>query len=177
MMTTPSADCAAPPRAADTCAPARHGAADTLRWRICRVCALTLVAALAAGRALALAAQIAGAELTGIVTDQAGAPVSGATVTVTSAVTRQTHVAATTPEGVYTVPGLPPGEYALEIALPGFKSAVREGLRLGTGDTMRLDVQLEVGSLSETVTVVGAASDLRRETATLGALVQHEQVV
>jgi hypothetical protein len=120
---------------------------------------------------------VAAGEITGVVTDQAGAALPGATVTVTSLETNRPGVVTTSGEGVYTVPSLAPGVYRVDVDLPGFKSVRREGIRLSTGEKIRLDVALVVGTVREQVMVTGDASMLRAETASLGAVVEHEQVV
>jgi hypothetical protein len=122
-------------------------------------------------------AQTAAGEITGLVKDQAGAAVTGATITVTETRTNLQRVVVSTRDGVYTVASLVPGEYRLDIALAGFKSVRREGVRLATGEKARIDFDLAVGSLQEQITVVGDAPIVRAETASLGTVVENEQVV
>ena len=122
-------------------------------------------------------AQIAGAEITGAVVDQAGAPVPGATVTVRNVATDQTRLTVSTAQGIYTIAGLPPGKYRVEIVLPGFKTVRRDGIRVVTGEKARLDFELTVGDVREEVTVTADAPALRAETASLGTVVEHEQIV
>src|SRR5262249_43034324 len=81
-----------------------------------------------------------------------------------------------TVDGVYVAPGLLPGIYRVEIAWPGFKTITRDGVRLTTGETTRLDFTLEVGDVREEVTVTADAPALRTESGSLGTVVQHEQV-
>ena len=76
-----------------------------------------LLVVLLTGIAAAAAAQAAGAEITGVITDQAHTPVPGATVTATNAATNQARVAVTTSDGLYTLSGLAPGEYRVDVAL------------------------------------------------------------
>jgi hypothetical protein len=137
---------------------------------------LVAMAALIA-RASTVPAQIAGAEITGAVADQAGAPVPGATVTVINVATNQPHLAVTTAAGLYTAASLAPGEYRVEIAVPGFRTIRRDGIRVATGEKARVDVELTVGDVREQVTVTADAPALRAESASLGAVVTHEQVV
>jgi len=125
----------------------------------------------------ALWAQVAAGEITGIVKDQAGASVPGATITVTQTNTNRQRLAVSTADGVYTAPSLAPGEYRLEIELAGFKPVRREGIRLSTGEKARVDFELSVGDIREQVTVVGDAPVVRAETASLGTVVENEQVV
>ena len=121
-------------------------------------------------------AQTGAGEITGLVKDQAGSAV-GATITVTQARTNLQRVVVSTGDGVYTVASLAPGEYRLDIELSGFRPVRREGIRLSTGETARIDFDLEVGGVQEQVTVLGDAPVVRAESASLGTVVEHEQVV
>src|SRR3954454_6930120 len=76
--------------------------------------------------------QIASAEISGAVRDQAGAAIAGATVTVTDVATSRRRVALTTADGIYTLPGLPPATYRADVALAGFTSIRRDGIRVAT---------------------------------------------
>ena len=132
------------------------------------------------GRALFVVwvmAQVAAGELTGIVKDQAGAAVAGARVTVINLDTNGQRRVVSSGDGVFTVPSLEPGEYRIDVELPGFKTVRRDGIRLSTGGKARIDFALAVGDVSEHVTVAANAPMLRTETASLGAVVEHEQVV
>lgn len=122
-------------------------------------------------------AQTGAGEITGRVVDQAGAMVPGAAITVTATRTNQRRVVVSANDGIYTVAGLPPGEYRLEIQLSGFRSVHREGVRLATGERARVDFDLTVGDREEQVTVVVDAPMVRGETASLGTVVENEQVV
>ena len=122
-------------------------------------------------------AQAGAGEITGVVTDQAGAAVPGATITVTETRTNLQRVTVSTRSGVYAVASLAPGEYRLDIELPGFRPVRRAGIRLSTGEKARIDFDLAVGGLQEQVTVVGDAPMVRAETASLGTVVENEQVV
>ncbi|HET9270610.1 MAG TPA: carboxypeptidase-like regulatory domain-containing protein [Vicinamibacterales bacterium] len=122
-------------------------------------------------------AQIGGGQITGLVKDQAGAAVPGATITVTETRTNLQRVLVSTDDGVYTAAGLAPGEYRLEIQLSGFRPVRREGVRVSTGEKARIDFDLAVGGVQEQVSVVGDAPIVRAETASLGTVVENEQVV
>jgi hypothetical protein len=121
--------------------------------------------------------QVAAGEITGVVHDQMDAAVPGATITVTNIETNQQRVSVTTTDGVYTTPSLAPGEYRVDVELSGFKPIRREGIRLSTGEKARIDFALSLGGLREQVTVTADAPILREETASLGTVVEHEQVV
>src|SRR5262245_39698777 len=138
---------------------------------------VSLLAVCFAALASPARAQVGAGEITGIVKDQAGAAVPGATITVTETRTNLQRVVASTGDGVYTVASLSPGEYRLEIQLTGFKSVRRESVRLATGEKARIDVDPAVGDLHEQVTVVADSPFVRAETASLGTVVENEQVV
>ena len=122
-------------------------------------------------------AQAGAGEITGLVKDQAGAAVPGATITVTDTRTNLHRVAVSSGDGIYTAASLTPGDYRLDVELAGFKPVRREGVRLATGERARIDFDLSVGDVREQVTVVADAPIVRAETASLGTVVENEQVV
>ncbi|MEO8258382.1 MAG: TonB-dependent receptor [Acidobacteriota bacterium] len=130
-----------------------------------------------AATASPLVAQVAAGAITGVVNDSAGAAVPGATVTVTGVGTNRQRVVVSSGEGVYTAPSLAPGVYRVEVQLSGFKPIRRDGIRLSTGETARIDFSLAVGEVREQVTVTADASMLRAEAASLGTVVEQEQIV
>ena len=138
--------------------------------------ALLVLALLVAGAA-PLRAQLGAGEITGTVKDQAGAAVAGATVTVTHLATNRSRAVVTTGEGVYTAASLVPGEYRIDVSSAGFKQIQRTRIRLSTGETARVDFSLSVGEIREQVTVTGDSPMVRAETASLGTVVEQEQVV
>jgi hypothetical protein len=143
-------------------------------------CWIRLCVAAACGVAVTASptrAQVAAGDITGVVRDQAGAAVPGATVTVTSLDTNRPRIVTSSGDGVYTAASLAPGVYRIHIALSGFKSVQRDGIRVVTGEKTRVDFDLALGDLREQVTVTGDVPRLRADTASLGAAVEHEQVV
>jgi hypothetical protein len=122
-------------------------------------------------------AQSAQAELTGQVRDQAGAAVSGASVTITEISTHRTFRNTTTESGDYTLTNLKPGLYSVAIEADGFKRLLREGLKLATGERVRLDATLDPGAITESVLVKDDAPLLRSETASLGQVVESRKIV
>lgn len=117
------------------------------------------------------------ATLVGTVTDQSGARVAGAQVTVVNTATGFTSNTVTTPEGDYYVPYLIPGPYRLTIEAAGFKRYVRDGIVLRTNETPRIDVQLEVGAVTEAINVTGEAPLLETETAATGQILSGDTIV
>jgi hypothetical protein len=96
--------------------------------------------------------------LSGLVSDTSGGVLPGVTVTATSpALLVQSVADVTNAQGEYRLTPLPIGIYTITYSLDGFQTLRREGIRLDLGQQARLDVQLGVGALEETVTVSGAA--------------------
>ena len=120
-------------------------------------------------------AQVGGGQITGIVTDEARAAVPGATVLAVNVETAASRQTVSSAAGVYTLAGLAPGTYRLEVGVRGFAPVRREGIHLETGETVRFDVELAVGGVSETVAVAGD-TPLQRTTASLGQVVTEEKV-
>jgi len=135
------------------------------------------IACVIGGAVTPAGAQTGAGEITGLVKDQAGAAVPGATITVTETRTNRQRVVVSTGDGVYTAASLAPGEYRIDIELAGFRSVRREGVRVATGEKARIDFELAVGGVQEQVTVVGDAPIVREATASLGTVVENEQVV
>ncbi len=121
-------------------------------------------------------AQIGAGAVTGIVKDAAGAAIPGVTVILTDTATNLERVTVTTGDGVYTAAGLAPGTYRLRVELSNFKPIRRDGVRVATGETVRLDFELALGGLREQITVTGDASMLRAATPSLGAVIPNEAV-
>ncbi len=123
-----------------------------------------------------LLGQEVGATLFGTVTDPAGATVPGASVTVTSPDTGKTASMKTQADGTYVFSALTPGAYSLTVENTGFKKSVQTGITLVVFQKARLDVQLEVGEVTTTVEVTGAAPLVESGTASVGGVVDTRQV-
>src|SRR5215831_18470324 len=91
--------------------------------------------------------------ITGTVADAANAVVPGAGIEVRNSESGATYTAASTETGNYTLAQLPAGTYQLTVSLPGFKKYIRQNILLAATQTVRLDVQLEVGGAEEAITV------------------------
>ena len=123
------------------------------------------------------AAQIAGATIAGEVADQGGARVPGASVSITAVATNLSRTGVTGEEGTYLFSGLAPGIYRIFVEAGGFRPLIREGIRLATGETVRIDLRLEVGAVTEAVTVTAGEPLLRGHTSGLGHGVNNRNVV
>src|SRR5437870_1531749 len=115
--------------------------------------AVAILAVLACTTTSARAQSSTTATLRGHVEDSSGAVLPGVTITLTNQGTKTTQEAVTDNRGQYTFASLFPGTYDLRAELTGFKTYEQKGLSLGPNDTRGLDVRLDVGQRTETVTV------------------------
>jgi hypothetical protein len=102
--------------------------------------------------------------ITGTVTDPAGAAVANAPIDVRNTDTNVPYPTVTTDTGAYTVLRLPPGPYSVTVSAPGFKKLIRSGLTVDAGQTLPMDLTVEIGSASESVTVSAEGTLLKTET-------------
>ena len=120
-------------------------------------------------------AQTAGSgTLVGTVSDTSGAVVAGARIGVVNVETAFRSETVTSAEGAYYVPYLAPASYRLTIEAAGFKRYVRDGIQIRTGEVPRVDVQLEVGAVTESVQVTGSSPLLETETSASGTILSGE---
>jgi hypothetical protein len=108
------------------------------------------------------------ATITGIVTDPSGAAVPGATVRATNIANNATKEVQTTSAGVYSIPYLDPGVYTIEVSATGFQTLKREQIVLRVADKVNLPLQLTVGQVTESITVVGQQEVLETADANRG---------
>ena len=117
-------------------------------------------------------AQSSRGTITGTITDPAGAVISGATVIAKNTATGSEYPTVTTNTGNYTLSQLPTGPYELSISMSGFKAFVRTGLTVLSAQTLRIDATLEIGALTETVSVSAAAPLLKTESGEMSTNIQ-----
>ena len=115
------------------------------------------------------------ARLQGTITDPQGAAINGATVTVTSTETGHATTATTNDLGYYTVSALPPGHYRVEVEQKGFKKVVRE-LELQVSQVGVADLQLQVGEITESVTVESGSPVIDPADSAIGEVVETRQI-
>ena len=101
--------------------------------------------------------------ITGTITDPAGAVIANAAVEVRNTSTNIPYPTVTTGTGSYTVTQLPPGSYSVTASSAGFKKLIRAGLTVDAGQVLPLDLVLEVGANTESVTVTAEATLLKTE--------------
>ena len=114
--------------------------------------------------------------ITGEVKDQAGAVVPGATVVARNTGNGTESRTTTTGTGNYTIPSLPAGMYTLTVDVKGFKKFVQENIEIQVSITNRVDVSLEVGTSSETVTVTAEAAQLKTESAEQSTIIATDTI-
>jgi outer membrane receptor protein involved in Fe transport len=117
------------------------------------------------------------ATLSGRITDAGGSTVVGAMVEVRNADTGEVSTTASGDEGLYQVSFLTPGNYIVTAERPGFKKAVREGIRLEVAQRAVVDVQLELGEVTQSVTVTAGTAVLETESADRGATIESRRVL
>src|SRR5215470_17977516 len=103
--------------------------------------------------AIAAFAQSERGTLTGTVSDQANAIIPRATVRATNIETGVQYESVTTQAGDYTISQIPAGSYSLGVEAAGFNRFVQQGIRIYVAQTARIDVVLQIGGTSESVTV------------------------
>jgi hypothetical protein len=110
-------------------------------------------------------AQILYGSLTGIVKDATGGRLPGAAVTVVNKDNNLTREATTDADGAYNIINLQPGRYDVRISLSGFRESSRTNVPITIGEISRIDVALEIGTLSETITVASQVQLLQTDKA------------
>lgn len=123
-----------------------------------------------------LKAQEARASIEGRVTDQQGAVIPGARVAVTAENTNVSQTTVTNQQGSWTVRFLIPGSYRIVVSATGFKASERKGIVLQTADIKQLDIALEIGNVSETLTVTAEVPLVDTNVATSGTVIETEVV-
>jgi len=136
---------------------------------------LVLLAAVAIAGATPVYSQ--SATLTGTVSDPVAALLPGVHITVSNLETNLEREFVTDEHGDYTVPLLPVGTYRIEASLPGFKTAVAENIFLSVNDHLRLDFMLQIGEVSERLTVTESTPLVQSESSSVGVVINHQKVV
>jgi hypothetical protein len=116
-------------------------------------------------------------DITGRVSDPSGAAVPASAITLTNVNTNAVRTTTTSDSGDYTFPSVPPGVYKVKMEHPGFKTSNSANVEVQVQQSVRLDVTLEVGQVSETVEVTAAADLLQSENSTLGTVIETQNIV
>ncbi len=114
--------------------------------------------------------------IVGNVRDASQAIVTGAKVTLTNSETQQSREAVTNEEGGYDFATVLPGTYVLNVSKEGFNASTRTGIVVVSGNTERIDVTLNVGAVTESITVSSTASALQTDRAEVSSTVTSVQL-
>ena len=125
---------------------------------------------------MTLCGQSSYGRVTGRVTDSTGALVAGASVRIVQTGTNMATTAASNERGVYELLNLLPGEYRLQVEKEGFRRHERGPIEVRVGDVVAIDVVLEVGAVSESVTITAEAPLVESSTASVGQVVESRQL-
>lgn len=112
--------------------------------------------------------------IAGRIVDAQGLAIPGATVTVTTP--QGTRTFTSDSEGAFFAPFLPPGMYSVRVELPGFRTLDRQNIEVRLGQRVELTLQLEVGLLTESVNVTGAAPVVDTSSTTTGTVLQSDMI-
>lgn len=132
-----------------------------------------LAAVLVVLSAAGLAAQSSTGGMRGTVKDSQGV-IPGATVALVNEANGTSRETVTNEAGVYSFPALDPATYSVKVAVPGFRTFERKGVRVNTQANVGLDITLEVGSLEETITVTADAPLIETTNASTGGVVDQK---
>lgn len=145
-----------------------------MRGKCGTVILFCLLGVLSSGRLLA---QITTATVVGTVTDSTGAAVPNAQATITNTDTNLTRTVTANSQGQYRFDFLPVGPYTLVVTEKGFKKFTQTGIVLTLNETATLDARLDIGSITESVTVNAAPPAVNTSTSEVGTTVENEQIV
>ena len=117
-----------------------------------------------------------GAAISGTVLDKSGAAITGAKVTVENTDTGLTRELVTDEAGRYLAPQLPLGNYSVQASQTGFRSELRHGIVLTVGSEAVVNLELEVGTMSQKVEVTAEASQVETTSASVDYLVPEKTI-
>jgi hypothetical protein len=121
-------------------------------------------------------AQAVYGSITGVITDNSGGALPGVTVTVTSVERKTTDSVVTNDTGRFVKERLLPGEYEVKAEMSGFKTALAPSVRVSVDTQTPIDMQLEVGALTEAITVTGGAPLLKTDRADVSTTFETGQI-
>src|SRR5688572_6538264 len=137
---------------------------------------LVLTLTVLAAFSITAIAQTSTSRITGRVIDAKQASIAGATVTITNEATNVSQTQTTTEAGVYAFEALPVGNYTVTVEQSGFKKFQKTGNQLEVNNPLTVDVVMEIGQVTETVTVQGGVEQLQTANATIGNVVEKKAI-
>lgn len=154
----------------------KRGSADQSRYTLRVFQAAVLLFALALGAFSPAHAQTSYGSVVGTVTDASGALVAGVNVRLTNLGTNAKLSTTTSSGGTYTFINLNPGTYSVTATKTGFETYTSSGIDVQIGGATRVDVTLQVGNVSQSVTVSAAEAALQTDSASLSGVIEGRQV-
>ena len=122
-------------------------------------------------------AQTPSGEISGVATDPSGSVLPGVRVTLTNVATKGVRLTQTNESGVYVFPAVPPGAYTLKGELDGFQSIERSNIQVQVGSAYRFPFTLEIGQLTDVVSVVADTPVIQTENASIGTVIENRSIV
>src|SRR5437868_12350134 len=116
-------------------------------------------------------------DISGQVADPSGAGVPNSVVTLTNTATNAVRATNSNEQGLYTFVSVPPGIYNVRVEHPGFKTTTSNNVEVQVQQSVRLDITLQVGQVSESIEVSASAALLQAENATVGTVVETKSIV
>src|SRR5687767_157644 len=114
--------------------------------------------------------------ITGTVRDQQGAAVPNVEVTILDEKTGASRTVSTNDDGFYSAPSLPPGRYSISAGPQGFKKSVATGVELHVSENKTANLELQVGQVTETVTVSSEETQIDTRSGEVSSLIAEKQV-
>jgi hypothetical protein len=116
------------------------------------------------------------ATITGFVSDPSGGLLTGARIRARSVETGASRFTSTLGNGRFTFPNMPPGTYEIRAEAQGFRPIIRQGVRVGVGDSAEVDFSLELGAIDQEVTVLAGALPVNTYSHELSYLVNEKSI-
>ncbi|MDQ6707968.1 MAG: carboxypeptidase-like regulatory domain-containing protein, partial [Acidobacteriota bacterium] len=138
---------------------------------------VALVACILSSTILPVLAQETSASITGKIIDPSGAPISNATVKATDEQRGTIWPTNTNADGIFVFPRIPVGTYEIRVEAAGFKTAVRPHIGLELNARDRIDVQMEIGAVTENVTVAADSAILQTDTTQVGEVLNPTTII
>ena len=145
-------------------------ASGPMIWTAAILCTLLLLPTAARGQSSNTAS------IRGTIQDSSGGVLPGATITVTNQATKTMQTTVSDDRGQYLVVGLYPGTYDMRVEISGFKSYERKNIALSPNDVRGMDVKLDVGQQSETITVTATQEVIQTETGAREGVLTAKQI-
>src|SRR5262249_21905132 len=114
-------------------------------------------------------------EITGHVSDSSGAAAFEASISITNVSTNAVRQTVSNEAGDYSFPSLAPGLYNVKVGKQGFKTAESNGVQVQVQQTVRLDFNLQLGQVSESVLVEATAAQLQLDNTTVGTVIENKR--